>query len=82
RAQLIGDGHGLQAGPGTTVDVEDEEGEIMIYGLVGGIKAEPSRGQVSIDSPVGRALIGHKPGDRIAVEAPAGKIEFTVRAIR
>jgi transcription elongation factor GreA len=52
-------------GVGTTVEIEDEQGERMQVEI-------SSVGGVSPDSPVGRALLGKKAGDEVVVEAPRG----------
>ena len=52
-------------GVGTKVEIEDEQGERMEVEI-------SSVGGVSPDSPVGRALMGHKAGDEVVVEAPRG----------
>jgi len=52
-------------GVGTTVEIEDEQGERMQVEI-------SSVGGVSPDSPVGRALIGKKAGDEVVIDAPRG----------
>jgi transcription elongation factor GreA len=52
-----------RVGVGTKVEIEDEQGERMEVEI-------SSVGGVSPDSPVGRALMGHKVGDEVVVEAP------------
>ena len=49
------------------VDVEDEEGETKAYRIVGSDEASPGRGEISIDSPVARALLGRSLGDTVEV---------------
>lgn len=80
RAQLIGQSNGSVAAPGSTLEVE-EEGEIVTWHLVGAIEADPVEGNISVESPVGRALLGAKKGDHVSVETPAGEIELTVKAV-
>ncbi len=70
------------AQPGSEIEVEDEEGELSVYHLVGAVEADPKHGLISVESPIGRALIGRKPGDRVSVQIPAGTIELTVKAVR
>lgn len=61
------------------LDVEfDEECE---YRIVGSAEANPGKGLISDESPVGKALLGHKKGDVIIAEAPAGEIEFKILSI-
>ena len=58
------------------LDVEfDEECE---YQIVGSPEADVKKGLISDESPVGKALIGHKAGDRIVAEAPSGEIVFKI----
>ncbi len=52
-----------------------------VYHLVGAAEANPRAGKISFKSPLGRALMNHKVGERITVEAPDGPIEFIVKAI-
>ena len=60
-------------------DVEmDEEVE---YTIVGSTEADALNGKISNESPVGRALIGKKVGDVVAVETQAGVIEYEVLKI-
>jgi transcription elongation factor GreA len=48
------------------------------YQLVSTTNVDPLNGMISDDSPVGKALMGHKEGDTVEVEAPSGKIEFKI----
>ena len=57
------------------VDDEDDTDEYM---LVGGDEANPAHGKISIDSPLGKALLGKKIGEVFEVEAPAGSYEMKV----
>src|SRR5947199_148536 len=54
-----------KVGVGTNVEIEDEQGERMEVEI-------SSVGGVSPDSPVGRALIGHKVSDEVEIQAPSG----------
>jgi transcription elongation factor GreB len=67
---------------GCTVDVEDEEGKRKTYQLVGEDEVDAKQGQISMKSPVGRALLGKRPGDAVLVDRPAGEIELEILAIR
>lgn len=60
-------------------DIEFDE-EIM-YHIVGSTEADPANGRISNESPVGKALIGHKVGEKVTVEAPGGDILFEVLEI-
>ena len=61
------------------LDVEFEEE--CEYRIVGSAEADPAAGLISDESPVGKALLGHKVGDIVFAEAPAGEIEFKILAI-
>ena len=62
------------------LDVEfDEELE---YKIVGSTEANVMKGTISNESPVGKALIGHKKGDVITVELPAGEVKYKVLEIQ
>jgi transcription elongation factor GreA len=56
-------------------------GETLAYELVGSTEADPSAGRISSVSPLGRALLGRKPGDVVVVEAPLGERRFELLAI-
>ena len=63
---------------GSKVKVKDGEGEVYDWTIVGSAEANPRQSRISNESPVGQALMGHKAGDKVKVEAPAGTEEFTV----
>ena len=67
---------------GSKVKILDVEfGEEDTYRIVGSAEADPAEGLISDESPVGKALLGHKVGDTVFAEAPAGEIEFKIIAI-
>lgn len=51
------------------------------YIIVGSAEADPTSGKISNESPMGRALLGHKLNDVVAVQAPEGQIKFKVTHI-
>ena len=63
----------------TVYDVEFEEE--MVFQIVGSTEANSLKGKISNESPVGKALLGHKVGDTVAVETQAGEIEYEVLKI-
>lgn len=67
---------------GTVVFIRDTEGEEDSYTLVTPAEAAPSAGRLSILSPLGRALLGHRPGETATVEAPSGSWEIEIVSIR
>lgn len=67
---------------GATVQIEDAEtGEQRTYTLLGPDEAEPSKGSISVLSPVGRALLGKFEGDEVSVEVPRGRVQYEILAI-
>ena len=61
---------------GSRVTVVEEGFEPETYTIVGSAEANPADGRISNESPVGKALMGHREGDRIAFRAPGGLIEM------
>ncbi len=61
------------AGVGTTVHVKDQKTEKSTkFKLVGSAEADPSNNKLSNESPVGKALLGHKRGETVTVPVPRG----------
>ena len=54
------------------------KGRKEVFTVVGEWEADPSQKKISHESPLGRALMGKKPGDAVEVEAPAGKILYKI----
>jgi len=51
------------------------------YSIVGSAEADPVAHKLSNESPVGNAIMGHKPGDKVTVSVPQGSKKFKVLAI-
>lgn len=66
---------------GAWVKLEDEQGHLKIYRIVGPDEFDPKKNWISIDSPVARSLIGHKVDDEITVNTPNGKAYYYILAI-
>jgi transcription elongation factor GreB len=66
---------------GAWVTLEDEEGEEVRYRLVGPDETRAEEGLISIDSPMGRALVGREEGDEVTVRRPAGQKTFEILAV-
>lgn len=62
---------------GSTVKLK-ADGQEKTYTIVGSNEANPAAGRISNESLVGQKLIGSKPGDKIDVTIPAGKITYEV----
>lgn len=58
-----------------------DEDEDVEYKIVGSQEANPMQGRISDESPIGRALLGHRVGETVTVDAPAGEMHFTVLAV-
>lgn len=65
---------------GSHVTVE-ADGQKEKYVIVGSAEASPSEGKISNESPVGRALLGHKTGETVKLSVPAGTIEMKILAV-
>jgi transcription elongation factor GreA len=63
---------------GSRVTVSDNTGEEEVYTIVGSAEADPRRGFISNESPVGRALLGKRPGEEADVVAPGGSFFLKV----
>ncbi len=68
---------------GNKVVLYDKEfDEEITYAIVGSAEADPLKGRISNESPLGAALLGHVEGDIVQVEAPDGIVEYKIIAIK
>ncbi|MEO6305706.1 MAG: transcription elongation factor GreA [Bacteroidia bacterium] len=66
----------------TTVKIKNtNNGAIMKYTLVAENEADLKIGKISVDSPIGKALLGKKVGEKVDVQVPAGKVTFQISEI-
>jgi transcription elongation factor GreA len=63
---------------GSTVRLEDGDGKLVCYQIVGSDESDPARGRISVLSPLARTLIGKKVGDQVVAQLPGGKKAFEV----
>jgi transcription elongation factor GreB len=63
---------------GAHVHVEDDEGQRQVFQIVGEDEADIAQNKVSWISPLARALIGHKPGEVVTWQRPAGNVELEI----
>ena len=63
---------------GATVVLEDEEGKTSRYQLLGSDETDTRGGRISMDSPMGKALLGRKLGDSVTIRRPLGEIEIQI----
>ena len=66
---------------GAWIRLEDSEGKIQQYRLVGPDEFDMKKAWISMDSPIGRALLKKSEGDAVLVQLPSGTAEFTVVAV-
>jgi transcription elongation factor GreB len=78
QAQRHGEG---RVGFGAWVAVEDEDGEPAMWRIVGPDESDPDNGHISLESPIGRALLGKEEGDEVEVRRPKGPTWLTITAI-
>jgi transcription elongation factor GreA len=76
-AEIVEEASGDEVGIGSVVEVEDESGDKMTVE----VSAVGGAGTVSPTSPLGAALLGHKPGEIVDVQAPRGAWRATIRSI-
>lgn len=67
-----------RAQPGSWIVLRHDDGGEEHYRLVGGAEVDPSRGYLSMDSPLGRAAIGHRSGDEVRWRSANGSIHAAV----
>jgi transcription elongation factor GreA len=63
---------------GATVTVQEEDFPPETYYLVGAKEADPRNGRISNESPIGKALIGHREGETAVAETPGGKVALKI----
>jgi transcription elongation factor GreA len=66
---------------GSTVVIQEDNFPEEKYQLVGAKEASPLDGRISNESPIGSALLGHKPGDVVEVNAPTGNTKYKIISI-
>ena len=66
---------------GTKVTVK-VNGNKHVYDIVGEWEADPKEKKISNSSPLGQALVGKKKGEKVKVEAPAGKLTYEILSIK
>ena len=76
----------LQAGDrivfGATVELEDEDGKINVYQIVGDDEADIKQNRISVSSPVARSLIGKYEGDEVTCPGPKGLIHYAIVSVK
>ncbi len=67
---------------GRVTVIEEGAEEVENFRIVGPAEADPTNDRLSNESPLGRALLGHRVGDTVTVQAPGGEIVFRITSIR
>jgi transcription elongation factor GreA len=67
---------------GMEVALSSSTGANRVFKIVETFEADPKTGLISDQSPVGKALMGHKEGDVVEVSTPGGRTTYTIRSIR
>lgn len=62
--------------------VSKKKAKPQVFVIVGEFEATPAEGKISSVSPLGKALMGKKKGDTVAVKAPAGEVEYEILEIK
>ena len=68
----------IDLGSRVSIELVGQPGDVTVYELVGTAEADPAAGRISNASPVGRALIGRRVGDTVAVRTPRGDVEYRI----
>lgn len=80
QAKVVEEVHTDTIGIGSKVGFEIE-GDKDQFELVGSTESDPENGRISIDSPVGQALLGRKAGESVAVETPDGSVTYKITKV-
>ncbi len=69
---------GGSIGIGSVVTIKDEDGDEEEYKIVSSVESDPFNNKISVESPIGMAIKGHKKGDQVLVESPNGGYNITI----
>jgi transcription elongation factor GreB len=67
---------------GAWVTLEDDDGEVVTYRIVGPDESDVDKGWISMEAPVAKALLGKRDGDEVTVRRPKGDITYTIVGIQ
>jgi len=68
-------------GVGSKVIIQEKGRQPVKYFLVGAQEADPRKGKISNESPIGRALLGHKAGETVQFQTPNGSISLEIQQV-
>ncbi len=77
--ELIGKANEVRIG--TTITVKSDTGKERVFTIVSTHEANPSQGYISTESPVGKALLGHRKGEKVKVATPNGDVTYAILKI-
>ena len=80
-SKIVDKEKGGKAGIGSVVTIQDEDGDEEEYKLVSSVEADPFNNKISVESPIGTAIKGHKAGDTVLVESPNGGYNITITKV-
>jgi len=66
----------------TFVTVTDGDGRVLTWRIVGPDESDPKLGLLSVHAPLARALLGHRAGDAVVFEHPAGERRYLIAGVR
>ncbi len=66
---------------GNVVTITYDDGEIEEYKIVGSLEADPFENKISNESPIGKAIVGHKINETVEVSSPNGNFSVTITKI-
>jgi transcription elongation factor GreB len=67
---------------GAWIEVADEHGGTKTYRIVGADEADASKGLISVDSPLARALLKRAEGEAVTAQLPGGEAELEILSVR
>ncbi len=67
---------------GSTIEIEYAPDDIEEFKIVGSLEADPFNNKISNESPIGKAVIGHKAGETISVESPNGSYDVILKSVK
>lgn len=67
---------------GSWVTLEDEDGAVQVYRIVGPDEIDAKKGWISMDSPVGRSLLSREVGDELTIQRPRGEVTYEIVEVR
>ena len=82
RAEIIKESKKGQVSLGSKVDfIDQEDGILVTYEIVGTTEADVEQGRISNESPIGNALLGRKAGDTVNVKVPSGITTLFIKKV-